>query len=64
MTIAEQFLKMTPAQQKDFLLKNVRESHTVVKSLLADQSVAILPRVVSILEALIKYLEIDAAGKS
>ena len=63
MTIAEKLQQMTPQEQRAFLLKNVRESHTVVKSLLADQSVHLLPRIVSVLEGIIKYLEMSAESK-
>jgi len=63
MTIAEKLQQMTPQEQRAFLLKNVRESHTVVKSLLVDQSVHLLPRIVSVLEGIIKYLEMSAESK-
>jgi len=63
MTIAEKLQQMTPQEQRAFLLKSVHESHDVVKSLLQDQSVHLLPRIVSILEGVIRYLEMLVDSK-
>jgi len=64
MTIAEKLQKMTVQERQALLLKTTRESHEILKSKLRDQSYSVVPNIVNILEALLRYLETEAASKS
>jgi len=62
-TLAEKLEKMTVPERQALLLKTTRESHEILKSKLRDQSYSVVPNIVNILEAIIRYLETDAEAK-